>query len=407
MARCAVKEFLHMPILKRLFGLEDNKASRRGSGPIAARNTTSGQLVKLPAGQPSSLSSITAALLRPPLDGAALLDDIVAALCRQNVLPDGGAEILALFVLHAHAHGAATISPLLVLTSPDIACGKTTALTVLQHLTPQPLLISDLTPAGLYRTIAKCKYTLLIDEAEAVLLASKALRSLLNSGHRRDGARVLRADGVFDLFCPKIVALLGELPPSLRDRAIVVGLKRKRPGETVAPLDEPAIARLKALAEQAARWADQQFEQLAAANPELPACVTNRTADNWRILLAIADAAGGRWPELARALAVRAAADTEATLSPGLLLLTDLRDLFGTLKTDRLATSEIIEWLPDREDRPWANYHRGRPVSAHDVARLLRPFGIQPKTLRFEGSTAKGYSLEDCQDAFERYLARR
>ena len=59
---------------------------------------------------------------------------------------------------------------------------QTTALSVVDKLTPQPLLISDSTPAGLYRTINDRKYTLLMDEAENGLLGNKTLRSLLNSG---------------------------------------------------------------------------------------------------------------------------------------------------------------------------------------------------------------------------------
>jgi hypothetical protein len=236
------------------------------------------------------------------------------------------------------------------------------------------------------------------------VLLGKSLRSLLNSGYRRDGARVLRSDGTFDVYCPKIVAQVGELPASLGDRAVVIGLKRKRPNETVASLDKAAIARLNALAAHAATWSSQQFDRLAAADPVLPNGLTDRCADSWGTLVAIADAAGGRWPELARSLALRAAA-ARTEESASILLLADLRAILRGLRTDRLATSEIVEWLAEREDRPWANYHRGqRPFTANDVAKLLRPFNIGPKTVRFGDTTAKGYILDDLQDAFDRYL---
>jgi hypothetical protein len=90
-----------------------------------------------------------AARFEPLVDGAALLDDITAELRRHVVFPNDGAETSALFVLHAHGHGAARVSPLLALVSPVIGCGKTTALTVLAELVPEPLFVSDLTPAGL------------------------------------------------------------------------------------------------------------------------------------------------------------------------------------------------------------------------------------------------------------------
>ena len=395
-----------MPIFKRLFGSERKAATKPDStGAVGASRSTGRGLIKLISGRPSLLSDITAALGRPPVDGAILLDDITKALRRHVWLPDDGAEIVALFVLHAHAREAARISPMLAFASPEIACGKTTALSVVSKLTPQPLFVSDLTPAGLYRAITNAPCTLLIDEGKSALRGHRTLSSLLNSGHRRDGARVLRADGVFDLYCPKAIALVGELPASLRDRALLVALKRKRPNEAVAPLDEAAIAHLEQLGVRTATWADQQFKRLADANPVLPAGLANRSADNWRPLLAIADAAGGRWPELARSVASRAAAaQADDNSSPSTLLLSDLRDMFCELNTDRLATDDVIYMLPEREEHPWANYHRGRPITANDVARLLRPFGIRPKTLRFGPTTAKGYFLADFHDAFDRYL---
>ena len=350
------------------------------------------------------LADITASFRSVPVDGAVLLDDITAAIRRHVVLADDFAATTALFVLHGHAHDAARISPVLAVTSPVIGCGKTTALAVLAELMPRPLFVSDLTPAGLYRTITGAKSTLLIDEAESGLLGNRALLSLLNSGHRREGARVLRADGIFDVYCPKVVALVGELPVALRDRAVSIALERKRPDETVVPLNAAAIANLHELSMRAASWAKQQYDQLAAANPAVPVGLANRRADNWGSLLSIADAAGGRWRELARSVAVRATRHDEAPWSPGIALLSTLRAIFRALRTDRLATAEIVDLLPNGEDGPWDSYHHGRPITANDVAGLLRPFGIRPGTLRFGQTTAKGYLLGDFQDAFARYL---
>jgi hypothetical protein len=93
---------------------------------------------------------------------------------------------------------------------------------------------------GLFRTIGWRKHTLLIDEGETALLGNAGLRSMLNSGHCRDSANVMRADGVFNAWCPKAVALIGELPGSRRARAVVIELQRKLPGEVAAPLNRTA-----------------------------------------------------------------------------------------------------------------------------------------------------------------------
>ena len=67
-----------------------------------------------------------------PVDGAALLSEMTAAVLRYVVMEAGSAETVALWVLHAHALDAFQISPRLAITSPEKRCGKTTALDVVQ-----------------------------------------------------------------------------------------------------------------------------------------------------------------------------------------------------------------------------------------------------------------------------------
>jgi len=299
------------------------------------------QRPKLLVASPASPSAET---VLPPEEGASILDEIAAALGRHVILPPGGAETTALWVLHAHAHDAAQISPLLAIISPDIGCGKTTLLAALAELTPASLFVSDLTSAGLYRTITRAKHTLLIDEGEMVLSGNTLLRRLVNSGHRRDGARVLRADNAFDTWCPKVLASVGDPPVTVCDRSIRIFLNRKR-HSTVAPLDAVARARLNELSLQAAQWTTQRLDRIAAANPAMPAMpatLGNHTADNWRPLTAIADEAGGRWPDLARSLATQATPDAEADESSAIGTLRDIRQAFAREETDRMATISLV-----------------------------------------------------------------
>jgi hypothetical protein len=117
-------------------------------------------------------------------------------------------------------------------------------------------------------------------------------------------------------------------------------------------------------------------------------------------VLAIADVAGGRWPELARRLA--AAARSEVT--PATALLTDIRGVFAMATTDRIPTASLMAALVAKEDRQWAEWHRGRPITAQQLASILKPFEIFPRTMRFGTVLAKGYLLVDFDDAFTRYL---
>jgi MoxR-like ATPase len=68
-------------------------------------------------------------------------------------------------------------------------------------------------------------------------------------------------------------------------------------------------------------------------DPLVSEALHDRAADNWRTLLAIADAAGGEWPKRARdaALALASLDDAESTRE---LLLRNLKALFDPVPAD-------------------------------------------------------------------------
>jgi putative DNA primase/helicase len=128
-----------------------------------------------------------------PMNVAELLDELVAVLNRYVILPHGAAEAIALWIVHAHAHDAARISPLLALLSPDRRCGKTTALELIGSLVPRPLTTANITSAALFRVIETVKPTILIDEADTFVRRDQSLVGILNAGHIRNSAFIIRA----------------------------------------------------------------------------------------------------------------------------------------------------------------------------------------------------------------------
>jgi hypothetical protein len=134
----------------------------------------------------------------------------------------------------------------------------------------------------------------------------------------------------------------------------------------------------------------------------------NRVADNWEPLLAIADAAGGDWPEDARAIAVAGVDVEDETDSQRTLLLADIRALFVseglTGRDDHLTSKAIVEALGKLEDRPWVEWKRGKPLTQRQLSVLLKPFEIKPQQLWTEDKNERGYRLQQFEDAFARYL---
>jgi hypothetical protein len=346
-----------------------------------------------------------------PVDGACVLDAIAATYRRYVVLPPGGADMLALWTLHSHAHHVATVSPLVALQSPQKRCGKTTTLQILSGLVARALPCSNITPAAIFRTVERYGPTLILDEADTYLRPEHDdLRGILNSGHTRATAYVIRTVGDdheprrFATWCPKAIALIGGLPSTLADRSITLRLYRKAPSETVERWRIDHADSLADLRRMARRWAQDRCEALLKVDPKVPASVHDRAADNWRPLLAIADVAGSDWPERARR-AIRAIEpmDGEDDDLNG-LLLRDLRDLFATRETDKLTSADICEHLASLEDRPWPTLSYGKPMNAHRLSRMLGNYGVTPKQIRIGERTLKGYRREDLDDAFTRYI---
>lgn len=345
-----------------------------------------------------------------PVEGAELLVKLVLTVCRYVALPGSAATAVALWIVFTYVIAAMQVAPILALTSPEKRCGKTTLLTLLRALVPRGLFASNISSASLFRTVEKYTPTLLVDEADTFLKEREELRGILNSGHFRAGATVVRTVGddheprTFSTWCPKAIALIGKLPDTVADRSIVLPLRRRSHDERIERFRLDRLgAELEPLKQQAARWAKDHVDELRDADPGVPGELHDRAADNWRPLLAIADVAGGPWPERARRAAVTLSDDTEAEDAAGVQLLADLRELFDERRTDRLASADIVEALGQREDRPWCEWSKGRPITARQVAKLLRPFGIRPKQYR-DGEKTRGYRLEDCEDAFSRYI---
>lgn len=118
---------------------------------------------------------------------------------------------------------------------------------------------------------------------------------------------------------------------------------------------------------------------LRSARPAVSTELSDRAADGWEPLLAIAEAAGMDWVERARRAAlVIHGAGTSDNESDGIRLLADIRRLFVERGPERFATTELVEALCKDEDAPWGDYH-GRPITTHRLARLLRPYGIRKR----------------------------
>src|SRR5262249_15747210 len=138
------------------------------------------------------------------------------------------------------------------------------------------------------------------------------IRGLLNAGHRRGamvGRCVIHGKEVTTeespAFCAVALAGLGWLPDTLMSRSVGIKMRRRAPQDQVEPFrrrDE--LLRGEMLRDRLSDWATPLVEKMKKARPSMPTGVEDRAADCWEPLLAIADATGGHWPDIARKAAV-------------------------------------------------------------------------------------------------------
>ena len=306
------------------------------------------------------------------------------------------------------------VAPLAVINAPEKACGKSQLLDVMGRMSARPLPVANVTPAALFRSVERWEPTLLIDEADTFFRGKEEIKGLINAGHTRANAFVLRTVGdnhepkMFNVWGAKALAgisLEKHLPDATMSRAIVFNLRRKLPHESVTRLRHVENGLFEGISSKLARFADDHSHQVRQARPALPDELSDRAQDNWEPLLAIAECAGPDWVRRATAAALKLSCTAEERVSTGNELLADIQHVFESKQVEKIKTADLIAALESDEEMPWATYNHGKPITPRQLAKLLSGYGIKSKTVRFGNSTPKGYEASQFADAFARYLA--
>jgi hypothetical protein len=300
----------------------------------------------------------------------------------------------------------------LALVSPVRGCGKTLLLILLELLTADPYRSDNVSAAALYHELAHRERTLLLDEGDNLgLFNDSVLRAVFNAGHRRGGVISRFVGGRsqrFPVYAPLAVAAIGNLPLPIMHRAVTIHMRRHgRADAVLQPLNEfdPTFP---AARSEIGKWAATCSLD---PNPEMPAELYGRAADNWRVLLSIADNLGHGTEARTAAIALNADRMDE---DPGIVLLTDIRTVFDALNVDRISSAALPEelialdslwddWRGPNDDRP------PRKLTQGELARLLRP-GIRPRTIwpaqRHAGAkSSKGYLRSQFEAAWAAYCS--
>ena len=320
---------------------------------------------------------------------------------------------VVLWIAHTHSVDAFELTPRLAFVSETKQTGKSRALEVIDlaafdhalrrfdvDRVPVPL-DRDVVPNAVVRRGGRRLGPKARDNEE--------LRSLINVGFRRS-ATVGRCVGdsstpkEFPAFCPVALAGIGDcLPDTVVDRAIVLRMRPQHPDESIEALRYRRVRpEATELQEHLAAWGAAHVDGAEGADPVMPDGITDRPADAWEALLAVADAAGGAWPERAHT-GISTLNDARSAEDPNvsIRLLGDIRQV---LDSEHIFSVTLCQHLNDLEESPWAGWSDGKGIRPVDLAKQLKGFGIKSKDVRIGDAVRKGYTAEEFAETFDRYL---
>lgn len=339
-----------------------------------------------------------------------VLDYMVVEINGHVILQDpSDADAIALWIASSYLLDHWNLFPKLLINSPERACGKSTALQVIEAFVPNGRIASSITAAAVYRFIESCSPTLLIDEADRSLKNNEELNAIINAGHTRRTANkmlsIKTTEGNWgfaelSLWCPQVIAGIGEFEDTLMSRSVVISLRRKLSQEKTRRLLIDYFDNQEQLRHSLAAWA-QQVEPLRNAI-DLPDRASDRVKDNWEPLFWTAGLAGEAWHERAMKAfeVIELNRQQDKVGSFGSELLNDIRLILSDETAPEVRSELLLKSLLMHPSSDWDVANNGRPITSKWLAKHLKLYGVRP----VKRSACNVYLMADFSEAFKRYI---
>lgn len=336
--------------------------------------------------------------------------------------------VAALWASMTYIYRSLDTVPYLCVTALTKRSGKTLfAIDLLRPICSMPLNATAMSGPVLWRKLSENNGGVTFtDEAETLSSeAGSKLRSALNVGYRRGQTVPIVVGGqVVDMpvFGPKCFVLIGDVNDTLRDRSIVLYMKRANP-EATEKLERYVSTRVEA---EAAVLAAELGETMGELNAKIIEAYHNhkglnwlpaRDAEIWLPLFAICEVIA---PERVTDL-MRVATDLAADKSSDMMkfsaeaahdaekkaerteycikLLNDLRTICGASKY--VLSETVVEELKKLPTAPWRRY-KGRGINDQDIGYLL-PARLQAKSIKVQSTpkqiVRRGWTKKDIDGA--------
>lgn len=379
---------------------------------------------------------MTPALRKPAdhPDALAALRDLQTFLTDYVALSDPQYTLaLSLWVIATYLWPDFDAFPYLSITSDTKRSGKTRLAELLSFTCSNPRMLTGATAATVFRLIEDESPTLFFDEAESQSSeAADTMREVMNSGYRR-GQFVPRVSNnavkEWPCYCPKVFILIGDVRDTLRDRSIVVRMKRssvaKRFVYELARGEGNLIGgRIKELADTFKSAIMSNYYNHAPLE-----FIQDREEEIWMPFFAITetllpskvldltqcavDMATEKTVPIRKYVSLRDAEQNAEAEEYRERLLRDMITVMGSHKS--IPTATVVDALRALPAGPWRKF-RGEGITHKTLSLLLDVFGIHPRVLRMRpsdkktkgkrghepGDTKRGYRREDVEAALHR-----
>lgn len=347
-----------------------------------------------------------------------VLDEICAAQARFLWMKPSQRRAVALAIVLTYLHDIVDVLPILLVTSPEEECGKSTLLKFILFLSNRPLPASNISASAIFRTIEAHCPTLILDEADSYLQENEEMRGVINSGHEREFAYVIRtvslpngelATAEFSTWCPKAIAQIGLPKRTILSRSVHIRLGRKPKNVKTEKLRKKHYEEFGDLRRKISRLANDIRDHVKTFEND---SLDNRAGDNWGPLFAIASGAGEEWLEKTMLAARRMSQkDAQEMKSFGRYLLESL-DRIIVAKREKLElppteniflrSLDLVNELNQDDEAPWKDGKSGE-LNTRQLSTALGKFEITSKQVKEGPVRGRGYWSDDIEKEIQKY----
>jgi putative DNA primase/helicase len=340
-----------------------------------------------------------------------LLSDIKSVICKHVDLNSHAAVAFTLWVAFTWFVREFYISPILIIsTNDEHPENKSTAFSLLSRLSENTVRVSAISPSIFLRTLDRERPTTLLYD-DPLIIKNRGMLNLIANSYNQNDAVILHGgsdgDKVIHTFGAKALASSDGLPSTIKIQGISIDLTQQSNGIRCERLTSETLTSLSSLKEKLDYFSNIYRDEIRETKPEMPICLKNSALDNWEPLFKIAMIAGDNWLNMANLAAKQLSDIDDKTVLIREQLLFDVKNIVNDRISDYIRTKTLISRLCDKSDRSWAIYNRGDKITAAQLARLMKPFGIKSKLLRIKGiekPVKRGYLKSKIVKAYARYI---